>query len=167
MNIKGNEVQSHGFIWEKELLNNVYNVSETELKEINYTSKMDLPAKLNRLDNCDLSVKTTKSKNMVCMADCLRIFDAVSSGNPFHVIVIKYVQDTKTTKKVETITEINLTNSSELLFGPITRTQIEELNNAVKSVPQKRKPTKDEHNKMYSMRNTLQQLSGAIQFNKV
>jgi len=157
------EVQAHGFNWEKDLLVNVYKATLNELKEIKYNSKMDLPAKLNRLDVCDISVKTSCSPNTVCMADCLRMFDCVSSGNPIHMVVINYIQDDiNNTKKINSIIEIDLTSSHTLLFGELTRSQLEELDKAVKSVPQKRKPTSEEYNNMYSIRNKLQALSKAI-----
>ena len=157
------EVQLHGIIWEKDFLRNVFGVTKKELEEMKYTSKMDLPAHINRLDNCDVSIKTSCSQNVVCMADCLRVFDAVSSGKPIHMVVIYYLQDdTSNTKKIINITEVDLTDSRDLLFGTLTRCQIEELDKAVKSVPQKRKPTEEEYNNMYSLRDSLQNLSGAI-----
>jgi hypothetical protein len=39
---------------------------------------------------------------------------------------------------------------------------LEELCHAIKSVPHKRKPTKEEYTKMYLIRDSLQALSGAI-----
>ena len=75
------EVQSHGFVWERELCEKVYGATMDEMKGIKYTSKMDLPGKFNRLDNCDLSIKTSCSPNTVCMADCLRVFDAARAGS--------------------------------------------------------------------------------------
>lgn len=124
---------------------------------------MDLPSTLNRLDACDLSVKTTCSSNAVCMADCLRVFDAVSSGKPIHMTVIQYVQDdSKGCKKVNTIIEVDLTNAKEALFGTLTRAQIEELVALVKAVPQKRSPTEEEYNRMYAFRDSIQPLSAAI-----
>lgn len=173
---KRTEVQSHGFSWEQELMTKVYGATQDELKEITYTSKIDLPSNLNRLDKCDVSIKTSCSPNAVCMADCLRIFDAVSKGvndavndevskgdskTPIHMVVVHYKQD-GSKKKVASITEIDLTSSRELLFGNLTREQIEELDRAVKSVPQKRKPTDEEYKKMYSIRDMLQKESAAI-----
>lgn len=158
------EVQAHGFSWEKDIICNVYGVTTEELKEkgIKYTSKMDLPANLNRLDKCDVSIKTSCSPNTVCMADCLRLFDSVSNGKAIHMIVVHFIQDTNNTKKIKTITEVDLTGTHDLLFGTLTRYQIEELDKVVKSVPQKRKPTEEEHEKMYSLRDSLQKLSCAI-----
>lgn len=160
------EVQSHGFIWERELLKNVYLAAEDDLKGISYCSREDLPSKFNKLNNCDIYVKTTGNKNTVCMADCLRLFDAVSDEKtPIHTTVIQYKQISSKIKKVESIIEIDLTSSRELLFGSVTRSQIEELDKAVKSVPQKRKPTKEEKDHNKSIQKALQKLSGAIYFN--
>lgn len=158
-----NEVQGHGFYWEKEILMNIYGLSNEEINGIKYTSKMDLPSNLNRIDNCDISIKTSSNLNRVYMADCLRVFDEVSREQPMHMIVIHYNQNVlKKIKKIICITEVNLTNSCELLFGSITRHELEELDKAVKSIPQKRKPTKEEYIKLYSLRDSLQKKSGAI-----
>lgn len=157
------EVQSHGFSWENEIICNVYGATKEEVKKIKYNSKADLPANINRLNNCDVYVKTSCSRNAVCMSDCLRLFDAVSSGNPIHMVVIHYSQDdTTNTKSIVSIIEIDLTNTRYLLFGNLSRSKIEELDKSVKSVPQKRKPTKEEHHRMYSIRDSLQKSCDAI-----
>jgi hypothetical protein len=162
MSVERKEVQAHGFSWQNEIICNVYGATNKELKQIKYNSKMDLPANLNHLDKCDLSIKTSGSPNAVCMADCLRVYDSMSSGNTIHMVLINYIQDSINTKKIVSITEVDLTNSHNLLFSTITRSQLEELDKLVKSVPQKRKPTEEEYNKMYSLRDSLQKLSGAI-----
>ncbi len=64
---KPKEVQSHGFRWEKDIVINVYGALIDELSKIKYTNKVDLPCNLNRLDRCDLSVKTSCNKNGVCV----------------------------------------------------------------------------------------------------
>lgn len=160
------EVQAHGFTWESELRTKVYGASEEELAKHTYTAKVDLPATLNRLDHCDLSIKTTCTPNTVCMADCLRTFDAVSSDTPFHMVCITYKQcDTTKSKVLKHIVEVDLTNSRPQLFGSLTRADIEELDTLVKSVPQKRKPTPEEHARMYTLQKNLQARSGAIYLN--
>lgn len=153
------EVQKHGFIWEKEILQKIYNL--TDLKTIKYTNKSDLPSLFNCIDSADISIKTTCSLNAVCMADCIRIYDAVSNNQPLHMIVIHYKQVDKT-KKIISIIEVDLTNSAELLFGSITRSQIEELDKIIKEIPQKRKPTLEEYKKIYSFRDSLQKNSKSI-----
>lgn len=156
------ETQSHGFIWENELIMNVY--SDKKEKNIKYNSKFDLPSKYNVLDGCNLSIKTTNSKSIVCMADCLRLFDAIASGESFRLVVIHYKQDS-TTKKIVSIIEIDLSKSLDILFPNIVREEIEELDKAVKKIPQKRKPTPEEHSLMYSIKNKIQTKSDIIQFN--
>ena len=157
------EVQAHGIIWQDELMITTYLATREETDTIPYTSDIDLPAEYNRLDHCDLSIKTTGS-NTVCMADCLRQFDLVSSGKPIHMVVIQYKQKGNT-KNILSITEIDLTNSVHLLFGSLTREQIQCLVSLVKKVPSNRKPTKTEHGHMYELKDALQQLSGVMSLN--
>jgi len=160
------EVQTHGFQWERNLILEVYGASDSELKSIKYTNKMDLPAKLNHLDKVNLSVKTSCADNTVCMADCLRIYDAVSKEEPLHMTVIHYNQDDKTnTKKLKSVVEVDLTKSKDILFGTLTREEIERLDKLVKSVPQKRSPTEEEHAAFYALQADLQKKSGAIYMN--
>jgi len=158
-------VQAHGFSWEKELLINVYCLTEQETRNIKYNSKIDLPCEFNRLDKCDVSIKTTCNPNTVCMADCLRLFDTVNSIKPIHLTVVQYNQKSVNIKRISSIIEVDLTNSCNLLFGTLLRSQIKQLDDIVKSIPQKRKPTREEHLKMYSLRDELQKYSGAIYFN--
>lgn len=160
------EVQAHGFSWEKEINQHVYGATLDELKKIKYNSKIDLPAELNRLERCNISIKTSGNLNRIDMADCLRVYDEVGSDTPIHMTLVLYKQnDTTNTKHIIRILEIDLTNTRELLFGTLTRSQIEELDRTVKTVPQKRNPTKEEHTRMYSVRDELQKLSGAIHLN--
>jgi len=161
------EVQRHGFVWQDDILKNVYGATTEEVKSIKYGSESDLPGHLNRKNvGVDLSVKTSSSPNLVCMADCIRIYDSVTSGKNLHMVVIQYKQDdVKKTKKIVKITEVNLTNSVKELFGSVTRDQLVDLDKAVKAVPQKRKPTSEEREKMYTIKNDIESLSGAIQFN--
>lgn len=159
------EVQKHGFSWERNLIQEVYGTSEAELKSIKYTNKMDLPATLNHLNHVNLSIKTSCSPNTVCMADCLRVYDAVTNGEPFHLTVVYYKQDSTTTKKLVSVVEVNLTHFKQALFGSLTREDIERLNKLVKSVPQKRSPTPEEHAALYALQEELQKKSGAIYMN--
>lgn len=163
LNDESSEVQQHGFTWEKELITNVYGATNDELTKIKYTSKMDLPASLNKLGGYDLSVKTCGEKNAVCMADCLRIFDAVNSNKPFHMTTIFYRQnDELHTKNVLRIIEVDLTNSRKELFGTLEREDIVKLNEAVKLVPHKQKPTPEQHTHMYAIRDSLAENCGHL-----
>ena len=162
------EVQGHGFSWEKDLMSNVYGATEEEIAAIPYTSEFDLPGNINKKDpGINLSIKVTNSSNTVCMADCLRVYDSVQTGRPpIHMTVVEYEQDDATnTKKLVKITEVDLSGSSSVLFGTLSRADIRGLDAAVKAVPQKRKPTPDEHDHMYTIRDEIQASSGAIKFN--
>jgi hypothetical protein len=158
------ERQKHGFTWEKDILTKVYKLSDVDQEKISYTNKLDLPQQMNKIDNCNVSIKTTKSPNCICMADCLSLYDLVSSGEPFHLTIVFYAQFDKIKRLVE-IVEIDLTGSADILFGKLRRTQLEKLDALVKSVPQKRKPTPEEHKAMYLLKNDLQKNSGAIYLN--
>lgn len=154
---KKNEVQKHGFTWEGDMIRNVYKCTSPTP----YTGAIDLPAHLNNLDACRVSIKTTGSPNAVCMGDCLRVYDSVSGDVPIHATVMTYVQNDETkTKKIKSIEEVDITNSRTLLFGNISRAQIEELDQLIKKVPQKRSPTPEEHKAMYALRDSLHVLAG-------
>ncbi len=161
INGKTKEVQSHGFLWEKDILKHVYGAQQSELNTIKYNNKIDLPSQFNRLDKVDLLVKTTGKVNSICMADCLSLYDLVSSNKPLHLVVIHYKQ-TNSTKKIIQITEVNLTGATKQLFGTLKRDQIEILDKMIKSIPQKRKPTLNEYLAMYELKKQLQTLSKAI-----
>jgi hypothetical protein len=155
---KKNEVQKHGFTWEGEVIRNVYKCMTTTP----YTGAVDLPAHLNNLEACRVSIKTTGSPNAVCMGDCLRVYDSVDGdAAPIHATVMTYVQNDETkTKKIKSIVEVDITNSRTLLFGNLSRAQIEELDQLIKRVPQKRSPTPEEHKAMYTLRDALHALAG-------
>lgn len=134
-------------------------------ESLGYTAETDIPSEYNALDTCDVSCKTTGTPNAVCMGDALRVFDSVSKDSPLHMVVIIYKQNDLTKMKcLKEIVEVDLTASKDLLFGELTREEIEELVAAVRAVPQKKKPTADERKKMYAIRDKIQVKSGAIHF---
>jgi hypothetical protein len=164
--MSGNEVQKHGFTWEDDFIRNVFHVSDDARKQVKYTAKMDLPATLNKLDGCDVSIKTTGSPNTVCMGDCMRVYDSVCSGKPLHLLVVTYKQDdVKNTKKLMEIVQVDITGLKDEFYGSIKREDIEELVKVVKNVPQNRKPTPEEHEAMYSIQKKLIDKKGEIYFN--
>jgi hypothetical protein len=158
------EVQGHGLIWENSILRNIYGATEEELKKVSYTSRIDLPAEYNHLDECDLSIKTTGKINTVCMGDWKSVFVTVSSGNIIHMTVINYNQ-CESVKKVNNIVEVNLSDSKNELFGDISREELVKLEKLIKSVPANRKPAYDEHKNMYDYRNEILVNKGQIMLN--
>ena len=154
------EVQGHGKTWENDILINVYGADEEIIKTSGYTQTYDLKAKDNKLDGCNLSVKTTGS-GTIYMGDCSRIYNSVSSGQPYHLVVINYAQRGQY-KHVTRIIEFDITGLKTELFGQLTGEQITQLADAVKAIPQKHKPTADERKVLYDLKATLQPLSGII-----
>jgi hypothetical protein len=155
-------VQQHGFSWEREILR-IYGATDAEMATISYTAATDLPAAYNRLNQCDLSVKTTGSANTVCMGDALRIYDAAAESDK-HMIVIHYRQS-GTNKHVVSITEVDLSDARAALFGDLTRDDIAALDRAVKAIPHGRSPTAEEKAALQHQQRSLQARSGAIYLN--
>jgi hypothetical protein len=154
-------VQAHGKQIETDLCLNVYKATPQELASVKYTNKTDLPSRFNRINKANISVKSTGHRNTVCMGDMLRLFDCVSNGEEQHLLVVHYEQ-TENIKQVKHIVEVNITDKKELLFGDLSREDIEELNRAVKVVKHKSRPTKDQHATMYHILSEKKQKAGAI-----
>jgi hypothetical protein len=127
------ENQGHGKKWETDLGLNVYKASQAELDTLSHTAPIDVPSAFNRLDGIDVSIKVT-GKDTIDMADAVRIYDEFGSGKKIHMTVVFCEQNSPTTKKVKSITEIDLTNSRELLFGSVKREQLVDLVTATKAV---------------------------------
>lgn len=146
------ESQSHGFEWEKDILKNVYKVTEEELSTISYTNKHDLPENYNKLYNINLSVKTTGSKT-VYMGSAVRVFNGLEDR--CHLVVITYKQ-IGNIKKVKNIVEMNITDGRKLLFGELSLQELLTLDKIIKKVPRKRKPSETEKKKIYQIKMQFQ-----------
>lgn len=164
-NIQKNAVQRHGKIWEIDILQKIYCLTENEIEQIKTTSVMDCPSYYNHIDSepTDVAIKTTNSPS-VCMSDCLRMYDNISTSKKFHVLIIQYEQNGNE-KQIKNILEINITNMLGTLFGDINRDQLEKLVELVKLVPTKRKPTGEERKAMYSFRDKLHDQRGVLSLN--
>ena len=154
-------VQAHGKQIETDLCHNVYKVTTQELASIKYTNKTDLPSQFNRINKANISIKTTGNRNTVCMGDMIRLFDCVSNGEKQHLLVVHYEQ-TDNVKEFKHIIEVNITDKRELLFGDLSREDIEELNRSVKVVKHKSRPTKEQHALMYDVLEAKKKKTGAI-----
>lgn len=128
------ENQAHGKFWEQELARKVYRATDAELASISHTASIDIPRACNHLDCTDVSIKVTGGRS-VDMGDVARVYHEVSSGEPIHLVVVSWTQASATTKRLQSITEIDLTDSAELLFGTATLQDIQALVDYVKSVP--------------------------------
>jgi hypothetical protein len=162
------ESQGHGKSWEKDLGMNVYKAKQEELDSISYTAPIDVPHEFNRLDGIDVSIKVS-GKDTIDMADVLRVFDEVSRDKKIHMTVIKWTQNSPTTKMLTNITEVDLTNSRNILFGTVTREQLVELVELSKSVGKVRPDVTAEQRASkiaaaYKMRDELHRITGIMHF---
>jgi hypothetical protein len=148
MNIlKFTQSQSHGLFWENEIRTKVFKLGMC----INNTKKYDIDCCEN-IFNCNenVSIKTTCSENMDC-GDILRFFDGdLGKDKSYTIILLKYKQ-LPNKKEIREILEIDYNqNLKDILFGTITRTELEKYVNHIKSIPKGivSKEVKNEYLKM-------------------
>lgn len=162
------ENQGHGKTWEKDLGLNVYKATQEELDTVSHTAPIDIPSKFNRIDGIDISIKTS-GNNIIDMSDVVRVFDEVSNDQKFHMTVVHWEKKDETTKKLKSITEVDLTKSVTLLFGTVTRDQLVELVKITKAVGKVRPDVSAEQrasqiSSAYTMRDELHKISGIMHF---
>jgi hypothetical protein len=145
-----NQSQSHGFVWENEIREKVFELGKCN----NNTDKYDIESKDNKLDkNENISIKTSKTKNIDC-GDIIRFYN-YDFQQKNTIILIKYRQKGEF-KEIEEIMEIDY--NKELhnhLFGLVTIEKLKELNEMVKNVPHG-KIDKDLHKIIFNYKNTLE-----------
>jgi len=156
-----NEVQNHGFIFEKFILKNIYKCD----KNINYTEIYDLPGEFNIFDKgINISIKTTNNINKICLGDTCRFYNSIID-KPLHVLILQYKQ-TKHFKKIKSIYEIDLTNSLDILFNNLKYEDIKEYDKEIKNIPNHIKLSKEEKQLYYkNKQKELNNLSGLIYLN--
>ena len=125
-----NQSQKHGFTFENEVREIVFNLQ----KHANDTNIHDISKEVNMFDsNENISLKTTGSQT-ICCGDILRFY-SYSFDEKNTMIVIKYKQN-ETHKIIECIYEIDYNKEChELLFGNLSKEEIEKYVNGVKSIP--------------------------------
>jgi len=162
------ENQGHGKKWEKIIGMNVYKATEEELDAIPHTAPIDVPKEINRLDGINISIKVS-GKDTIDMADAVRVYDEVRSEETIHMTVLLWEQKDANTKKIKSITEIDLTNSLELLFGTVTREELVKLVEEAKKVGKVRPGISPEERAKqislaYSIRDELHTKTGCMHF---
>jgi hypothetical protein len=125
------ESQAHGFIWEKSVLEGVYGIFNTQ-QGGSYTRKHDVPANENMIDHVNVSIKTAGGKS-VDMGDARRVFDA-AENEPITLLVLQYKQE-GAEKVLKNVLEVDLTSSTEELFGEVTLAEISELHEYIRNIP--------------------------------
>jgi hypothetical protein len=159
------ESQQHGFVWQADLMEHVYGVPAAVIAAEGYTAVHDVPAAHNALDHVDLSIKTTGSAKRVDMGCVTRVYDAVTSGTPFHMTVIQYAQEGET-KRVTGIVEVDLTDAGADLFGDVTRAEIVALETAIRAYPKGLSASAPACAPITALCTGLCARTGAIQLNK-
>jgi hypothetical protein len=126
------ENQQHGFLFEDDIKKKVFNDPPPAL----YTAPHDVDRCYNPQNpNENISLKAT-GRPTVDMADALRVY-GYEEGVEHTAIVVQYEQQDE--KKVLThVYELDLMQR-ELLYGRVTRQDIEELNDLVRSMPRGRR----------------------------
>lgn len=123
------QVQLHGFKWENEIKSKVYGLPI----EKNNTEIHDIPRTKNKVEDANVSIKTTGSET-VCCGDVLRFYD-YNFNETNQIIIVKYKQE-GTEKVLKEIIEVEYTKEMhEHLFGMLTRKDLEEFEKNVKNVP--------------------------------
>ena len=151
------ENQQHGFLWESEIKTKVFGLDDSDP----YTAVHDVDRCRNTLNpNENVSIKTTGSDTL-CMGDALRVFD-YEAGVQHTCIAVRYDQH-ETEKRLNKVYELDLMQR-QLLWGTITKEDIESLDSLVRSMPAgNRVPDIDRAIKQ--KKKELNAKSGAIRFN--
>lgn len=151
------ENQQHGFLWESEIKTKVFGLAGPDP----YTAVHDVDRSRNSLNpNENVSIKTTGSDTL-CMGDALRVF-AYEDGVAHTCIAVRYEQS-EDRKNLKNVYELDLLQR-ELLWGRVTKEDVEELDRLVRSMPNgQRTPEIDQAIKQ--KKKELNAKSGAIRFN--
>ena len=159
---KSKEVQKHGKVIEKDILK-TYNVPVEILCKISYTSTHDLPSEYNERNGKNVSIKTT-GKNSICCGDAERFYDSTNDHN-MEMVIVQYTQEGQY-KIFKMIIVIDLNKCKSHLFkDSLRREEITELANAIKKIPQKRKPTLEEKNYYEQIKRNLSPKLGHLTLN--
>jgi hypothetical protein len=151
------ENQQHGFLFEDDIKKKVFNDPPPAL----YTAPHDVDRCYNPQNpNENISLKAT-GRPTVDMADALRVY-GYEEGVEHTAIVVQYEQQDE--KKVLThVYELDLMQR-ELLYGRVTRQDIEELNDLVRSMPRGRRDPEIDR-AITAKKKELNAKSGAMRFN--
>lgn len=126
------ETQQHGFLWESIIKRNVFGLVGKD----KYTAVHDIPRSCNTLNpNENVSIKTT-GNTTICMGDALRVFE-YEPDVEHTCIAIQYTQQDQQ-KILTRVYELDLMQR-EILWGSVTKQDIEELDRLVRSMPVNRR----------------------------
>jgi len=123
--------QGHGPAIENELRVKVWNLPMSK----NNTLPHDIPKHLNRFNpNEMVSIKSMKGYT-VCMGDILRVYDRCGPDEILTLLIARYLQ-VGGEKRIVEIVEMNYNEEfHRLLFGTITRQEIEDYVASIRAIP--------------------------------
>jgi len=154
--------QKHGFTFENEIREKVFNLSQ----ESNDRNIHDIPCEKNKFDtNENISIKTTGSQ-IICCGDILRFYN-YNFNNKNTMIIIQYIQ-TETHKTIRNIYEIDYNmECHKILFGNLTEDEIKTYVEGVKSIPSsvKGSEAKNIYNYLYEKKKLSKKYNNIIQIN--
>jgi hypothetical protein len=151
------ENQQHGFLWESEIKTKVFGLTGPDP----YTAVHDVDRSRNTLNpNENVSIKTTGSDTL-CMGDALRVF-AYEDGVDHTCIAVRYAQAAEQ-KTLTQVYEIDLMQR-EMLWGSVTKGDIERLDTLVRSMPAGSRVAEIDR-AITQTKKELNAKSGAIRFN--
>lgn len=124
----------------------------------NDTSIHDISKEENALDSTETqSIKTTGGNQIDC-GDVLRLFD-YNYKEKHTMIIFCYKQETSK-RVINRVVELNMNEEfKKVLFGSVTREQIEELDTYIKGIPKNQKPTKEHSDSYKKMAKQLKEKS--------
>ncbi len=124
-----NQSQGHGFFWEAEVVQKVFNLPPKD----NDTSKYDISSENNRFGDGHVSIKTTGSSS-VGLGDIIRFYTGdFDSG--YSIIIIRYSQKGEKKAIKETIEIAYTKELRDYLFGTAGIDVLQEYVSFVKSIP--------------------------------
>lgn len=145
--------QGHGPAIENELCVKVWHLEAVR----NSSERHDIPKHLNRFNpNEIVSIKSMKGYK-VCMGDILRIYDRCGSDEIYTLLIARYLQ-VGGEKRIVEIVEMNYNEEfHRLLFGTITREEIEEYDRWIRAIPHG-EPDQTVRDEYLKRKNDLQKL---------
>ena len=126
----------------------------------NDTSVHDISKEENALDPTETqSVKTTGGNQIDC-GDVLRLFDY--NYKEKHTMILFCYKQESSKRVINRVVELNMNEEfKKVLFGSVTREQIEELDKYIKGIPKNQKPTKENSDTYKKMAKTLKDSSNS------
>ena len=128
------ESQKHGFLWEEILKKNIFQIKD----KINYTSKYDIPSDFNKINNKNISIKSSNC-NTICCGDPFRYINDKNENLETIIILYKQEDNKKVLKRIIILNTIIIIK----LLNEISLEKLLKLNNYIKNIKKNIKITNE------------------------